>query len=71
MRGAEHRRSHDRLLATALKCAYSLKSAGRCPLDVELGTWAATRQAAPRLLRYASALRVTPPQPQVQWAFHG
>ena len=40
------------VLATALKCAYSLKSTGRCPLDVELGTWgrdASSRSAAPTL----------------------
>ena len=41
------------VLATALKCAYSLKSAGRCPLDVELGTWgrdASSRSAAPSVM---------------------
>ena len=61
---------HD-LLATALKCAYSLKSAGRCPLDVELGTWgrdASSRSAAPTLRFGPSG---DAPQPQVRWAFHG
>ena len=59
------------VLATALKCAYSLKSAGRCPLDVELGTWgrdASSRSAAPTLRFGPSG---DAPQPQVQWAFHG
>ena len=68
---AFHRRDNQLVLATALKCAYSLKSAGRCPLDVELGTWgrdASSRSAAPTLRFGPSG---DAPQPQVRWAFHG